>query len=269
MPSIDQNLDVWTNYDWPQQGDEWSSRWGGTEVLWWGSLYPRIHTFLPTSTVLEIAPGFGRFTHYLKDVCDRLVAVDIAERCVAHCKERFADSPSLEFHVNDGKSLAMIEDNSIDFVFSFDSLVHAEADVLRAYLHQLSRKLRPDGVGFIHHSNLGVLSNPLTKRIPVVREVIRRGWRAETMTAKLFRKYCAEAGLKCVGQELINWDWEVKHAPPIPRDCFSLFTKSHSRWDRVPVFKWNLRFMSEARYFAKISNLYSPSTFNSRAKEGV
>ena len=28
----------------------------------------------------------------------------------------------------------MIPDASIDFVFSFDSLVHAEADVIQAYL---------------------------------------------------------------------------------------------------------------------------------------
>ena len=41
------------------------------------------------------------------------------------------------------------------FVFSFDSLVYAENDVIAAYLSQLARKLSPDGVGFIHHSNIG------------------------------------------------------------------------------------------------------------------
>ena len=37
----------------------------------------------------------------------------------------------------------MIQDKSIDFVFSFDSLVHAEAEVIEAYLNQLAMKLQP------------------------------------------------------------------------------------------------------------------------------
>jgi len=49
----------------------------------------------------------------------------------------------------------MIQDKSIDFVFSFDSLVHAEAKVIEAYLNQLAMKLSQNGIGFIHHSNLG------------------------------------------------------------------------------------------------------------------
>ncbi|MBR8827309.1 MAG: hypothetical protein DSM107014_05285 [Gomphosphaeria aponina SAG 52.96 = DSM 107014] len=49
----------------------------------------------------------------------------------------------------------MIPDDSIDLVFSNDSLVHAEADVIESYLAQLSLKLKVNGVGFIQHSNLG------------------------------------------------------------------------------------------------------------------
>jgi hypothetical protein len=52
----------------------------------------------------------------------------------------------------------MIADGSIDLAFSFDSLVHAEADVLSFYLAQLATKLRSDGVAFIHHS-----TPPLTR----------------------------------------------------------------------------------------------------------
>ena len=49
----------------------------------------------------------------------------------------------------------MVDDESIDFAFSADSLVHADLDVIAAYLSELARTLRPNGVGFIHHSNLG------------------------------------------------------------------------------------------------------------------
>ena len=80
--------------------------------------------------------------------------MDLSSKCIESCKQRFAYASHISYHINDGRSLDMIENRSIDFVFSFDSLVHAEADVLESYLDQLSNKLKPHGVGLIHHSNL-------------------------------------------------------------------------------------------------------------------
>src|SRR3954468_2896420 len=131
MGDVKKNLAIWTaHWDWSQQGDEWSAWWGGTPSLWYGALLPRIHSFVPPGTILEIAPGYGRWTQYLKNLCDELVIVDLTEGCIEHCRERFADADNIEYHVNDGRSLEMVEDGSVDFVFSFDSLVHAETDVL-------------------------------------------------------------------------------------------------------------------------------------------
>ena len=90
-----------------------------------------------------------------KSIVQYLAVVDLAEECIKACQQRFASDSHISYFVNDGKSLAMIQDKSIDFVFSFDSLVHAEAEVIEAYLNQLAIKLQPNGIGFIHHSNLG------------------------------------------------------------------------------------------------------------------
>jgi SAM-dependent methyltransferase len=156
MADVDHNLAIWSNeWDWSTQGDEWSAWWGDSRAMWYGALLPRIHSFLPAGTILEIAPGYGRWTQFLKDACEHLVIVDLTEGCIEHCRERFSASTNIEYHVNDGRSLAMVADGSIDFAFSFDSLVHVEADVMNAYLEQLASKLSPDGVGFIHHSNIG------------------------------------------------------------------------------------------------------------------
>ena len=38
-----------------------------------GTIFPRIRECLPVGTILEIAPGFGRWTHYLKDYCNAAV----------------------------------------------------------------------------------------------------------------------------------------------------------------------------------------------------
>jgi SAM-dependent methyltransferase len=91
----------------------------------------------------------------LIDCADEYIGIDLNAECVSACQARFANSPNAIFFANDGKSLSAVADNSIDFAFSYDSLVHAEIDVLEAYLRELSKKLRPDGIVFIHHSNLG------------------------------------------------------------------------------------------------------------------
>src|SRR5438874_2509922 len=110
MPTIQENLDGFTNYNWSEQGHEWSLPWGGTEFLWWGTLFPRIHAFIPIDTILEIAPGFGRVTYYLKDLCKNLIVVDLTERCIEACKQKFSSYSHITYHINDGKALDMIPD---------------------------------------------------------------------------------------------------------------------------------------------------------------
>lgn len=126
---------------------------------------------LPAGTILEIAPGFGRWTQYLKDLCDELVIVDLSERCIDACRERFAGESNIEYHVNDGRSVDMIGSGTVDLAFSFDSLVHVDTDTLGSYLAGFARVLSPDGVAVIHHSNMGTYrrSASLTRRIPVLR----------------------------------------------------------------------------------------------------
>jgi len=261
MPTLEQNLQAWTSsYGWTQQGEEWSSTWGGSEAQWYGSILPRIRAFIPTDTILEIAPGFGRWTHFLKQGCSHLTVVDLAENCIEVCRQRFATDSHITYCVNDGKSLAMIPESSIDFVFSFDSLVHAEADVMESYLHQIAKKLTPDGVGFIHHSNLGEFGarSHWIENIPKkLRQLLtEKGWlegdhwRAYSMTAKIFDEYCERAGLQCIGQELVNWGTRKLI------DCFSVFTLRRSRWARPKIIIRNGDFMREAEMIRRSSELY-------------
>src|SRR3954454_12840335 len=155
MPDVEANRLQWNeSYRWPEGGDEWSKAWGGPDAQWHFTLWPRMRQFLPTGTLLEIAPGFGRWTAYLVDCCDRYVGVDLSSQGIDACRARFADVAKAEFNVNDGKSLPGVSDASVDFAFSFDSLVHVEDEVIDAYLVELTRVLRNDGVAFIHHSNL-------------------------------------------------------------------------------------------------------------------
>jgi 2-polyprenyl-3-methyl-5-hydroxy-6-metoxy-1,4-benzoquinol methylase len=266
MPSLDWNRALWrTDYSWPKQGDEWSASWGGADMQWHRTILPRIHAFLPADTILEIAPGFGRWTHYLKDQCRRLVVVDLSPRCIDACKQRFAECSHIEYHVNDGLSLDVIADGSIDFVFSFDSLVHAEEDVIRSYLDQLGRKLRPDGIGFLHHSNLGEYARyfAFVERLPGRRRVFEklklvernRHFRAASMTAAKFEGLAGRAGLPCMSQEIVNWGSKRLI------DCCSMFTRHGSRWVRPNRVRRNHGFMKEVREAARLAHQYRLESF--------
>jgi SAM-dependent methyltransferase len=265
MADIDHNLAVWnTSWDWSSRGDEWSAWWGDTPTLWFGALLPRIHPLVPTGTILEIAPGYGRWTQFLKDLGERLIVVDLAERCIEYCRERFADSGNIEYHVNDGRSLEMVADGSVDLAFSFDSLVHAEADVLEAYVGGLARKLGPDGVGVLHHSNLAAYRTltAVARRTPdrLRRRLVNQGlmidlyaWRAETVSAETVAAQCDRAGLACVSQEKISWE----HGRFLT-DAISMITPRGSRWARPPEVATNPGFGREGRRMAR---LYSRAGF--------
>ena len=250
MSTVEENKAFWDGqYDWEQGGEEWSAVWGCSEMEWYGTILPRIHRFVPTQTILEIAPGFGRWTCFLKDLCSELILVDLSERCIQACRERFADCSHISSFVNDGESLDMVADNSIDFIFSFDSLVHAEAPVLAAYVSQIPRKLKEDGVAFIHHSNLGEYPRQSTLQ----QEGDLHG-RAFSMTADKMRQYAKENGLRCMSQETITWG--TKRALI---DCMSMMAKEGSKWTQPAQVLRNDAFMDEVRYLSKLSRLYGTS----------
>lgn len=266
MPDLESNRTVWADHwDWSREGDEWSDWWGGTHAMWLGAIHPRLQSFVPTGRVLEIAPGYGRWTSYLRTLADELVVVDMTERCIEHCKDRFAEATNITYHVNDGRSLSMVDDDSIDLVVSFDSLVHADPTVLEAYVTQLAGKLRPDGVGLIHHSNAGALQRlfAFAKRLPagLRARLIEQGrlpdlaaWRDEGMSAARFAELCTRAGLRCVGQETFSWE-RGHHLT----DAFSIFTRPGSRWDRPHRVLANPGFSDEGR---RMRELWSPSAFS-------
>ena len=252
MPSVEENLAAWNDgYDWVLEGDEWSAGWGGAEAQWFGCLFPRLRRLLPAATVLEIAPGHGRWTDFLAQHCDRLIGVDLSGGCVEVCRERFDGQPNLKFFVNDGRSLDMVDDGTVDRVFSFDSLVHAELDVIRSYLEQIARKLAPGGSAFLHHSNAGEhqdefdgwdrLSADEVADLESSGERPPRHWRAMSVTAALVREIAADVGLQCASQEIINWGGQLLI------DCISVLTLPTSEPVAEPRVRRNRDFTAEMR----------------------
>jgi len=271
VPTIAANADRWTKHDWVGRGDEWSpgGSHAGTDLLWWRTLLPRIRTLLPARRILEIGPGYGRWTDYLRTSCEHLIAIDVTPACIESCRERFAGDPRLEFHVNDGTSLDAAGTGSVDFVFSFDSLVHAEGDVLDRYVEQFARILAPDGAVFVHHSNLGAFVDPETHDVQPY--VTKRHWRATSMTARRMRDAARRAGLECVTQELINWIGRGRTADR-PRlegralpltDCLSIVMRPIGDGPADTRILCNRTFVDEWRQTLSLAAIYTR-----RAHEG-
>jgi hypothetical protein len=90
-------------------------------------------------------------------------------------------------------------------------MVHFDSDVVRAYIAEFARVVRPGGHVFCHHSNYS--GNPTGDFRAVL------AWR-NFMTKELFAHYAAKEGFEVVSQRVI--DWLGDHSDI---DCFSLLKK--------------------------------------------
>lgn len=237
MPSIAENLANWNDPEhWRDDGDEWSESWGSSASMWFGSILPRIGANLPTGHLLEIACGHGRVTAHLLGHCERFTGVDLAPTCVEMCRERFAGIGKATFSLGNGRSLPEVAAASVDFVCSWDSLVHAELDAIEGYVHELGRVLRPGGAAFLHHSNLAAcLAEAGGAALP------NPHWRASSVSAEVVQRLAEAAGLHCEAQELVQWGGDVWN------DCFTLLRRPQAgaaarptRCSRHPAFALEL-----------------------------
>lgn len=191
--TVDNNLDAWSNWDWSDKGEEWSNNPEWKESLVEYVLLPNIPE---DCRVLEIGPGGGRWTEYLITRAKKIALVDLTQKCIELCKERFSNCENIDYFINDGRSLDMIDTESIDRVWSWDVFVHIQASDIRPYISEFSRILVSGGRAIIHHSKNGRDD---------------RGWRSD-MTAEKMHEFCNENNLRVVSQfnswnEGKNWIW--------------------------------------------------------------
>ncbi|WP_084031851.1 class I SAM-dependent methyltransferase [Desulfonatronum lacustre] len=240
MPELDWNLKEWgskENWEKFSGGELWSQGWGGSFAQWYGLIFPRIANFLPCETMLEIAPGYGRWTQYIINYCKNFYAVDISQECVDICSNKWGNRG--KFYKTDGKSLPF--DCEFDFVFSFDSLVHVEYEIIKEYIGKIIKLLKNDGFAFIHHSNLF----EYRKKMPSKTHA-----RAPSVSASHIEKLVDKCGGKVVIQEKVNWGTSELI------DCFSLFTKGKSNKYETKYLE-NNALMDNASYIRNYLAPYS------------
>jgi len=182
---IRRNYEKWQNYDWRQGGEEWT-----VSEQWKQSLIDEVllKQIPPGKDVLEIGPGAGRWTEVLQQRARTLSVVDVSDKCIELCRERFTGCSNVRFFVNDGYSLSFIPDESIDCIWSFDVFVHIAPRDVEGYVVEFARILREGARGIVHHAN---------EAAP------EEAWRSR-LTGQLFAKMLQNFGL-VVKEQFDRW----------------------------------------------------------------
>ena len=100
---------------------------------------------------VEIGPGGGRWTQYLLPF-KHLYAVDFHIELLEVLRKNFSEK-NITFVKNNGTDFPGIEDNSIDYVFSFGVFVHLDTDIIDSYLQNMKRIVKPGGCIVIQYSD--------------------------------------------------------------------------------------------------------------------
>jgi ubiquinone/menaquinone biosynthesis C-methylase UbiE len=159
MPTTAQNYQVWDQgHSWRLDGDEWHDQadfCGQPYDAWKRSLFEEFMARYITNTshVLEIGPGHGRWTKLYVDSVGHVSLVDLSPSCIEHCKNVFNSFGHVDYFVNNGTTLKVIGDETMDFIWSYDVFVHIERQEFKSYMSEFARILKHGGIAVIHHKN--------------------------------------------------------------------------------------------------------------------
>jgi len=195
----------WNHYNWERGENEWtqSEEWKTSIIE-----YVMLKNIPQDHVVLEIGPGLGRWTRRLIEISRHLIVIDVTEKCIAHCKKLFADKNNVEFHVNDGRSLTAVADDTVDYVWSFDVFVHIEPPDIEKYLCEFNRILKEDGVVIIHHGITGKTD---------------LSWRS-SLILQVFSDFLEKHDFRLL-QQINSWGDNDEFRVP-PSDAISIFKRS-------------------------------------------
>ncbi len=120
--------------------------------------------------MLEIGPGPGASTDWLRHRVDQLIALELEDDAAAKLAERFADAGNVEVHTGDATQIPW-PDASFDSVGCFTMLHHVPTVALQnRVLSEIHRVLRPGGTLVasdsvhsvdLHHFHEGDVYNPI------------------------------------------------------------------------------------------------------------
>jgi SAM-dependent methyltransferase len=102
--------------------------------------------FEKEKTVLDVACGIGRMAKFISPRAKKYVGVDFSAGMIEKAKERYNDYPNVEFFHNDGRSLAMLDNDTFDLAVCYLAFQHMEKAITKLYVDEVHRVLKPGGI---------------------------------------------------------------------------------------------------------------------------
>lgn len=159
-----------------------------------------------SARVIEIGPGGGKFSRLLVERCAELILVDVSREMLRRANQA-CGGRAREVIAGDC-SIAEIESDSIDLVFSYDVFIHLESEEVFRYFAEVNRVLRPDGIFSVHtssfESRLGFLSY-LQQLRDHPTAAGRYGGRMYPLNESILRRFAEHSGFE-VEDVFARWD---------------------------------------------------------------
>lgn len=163
LNTLRDNYSIWNAQSWAQYGEEWTldvSKFRGLDPNQWKAdlLATMLKPYVKSNSVIvEIGPGGGRWTEQLLPFSDKLYLIDISEKALEVCRQRFGYENRVRFIqvCDQGDSFIKreeIDDQSIDFIWSYDVFVHINPNDINKYLRDFARVMKSHSMGVIHHA---------------------------------------------------------------------------------------------------------------------
>jgi len=174
------------------------------------SVFYKMFNQLDLDNVIELAVGRGRHVRMYESKANHIVLVDILQKNIDFCKERYKNSKKIDYYCNNGYNLSELNDNEYSALFTYDVMVHFEMMDIFEYLKDIYRVLKRGGMGLFHHSN----NTSSYKNSFIDGGIGSRSY----MSKDLFAYLAYRVGFEIVEQHVI--DWGIKDY-----DCVSLVRK--------------------------------------------
>lgn len=181
-------------------------------VFWGeGSVFKRLFQELDLNNVIELACGRGRHVPHYINLSGHITLVDILQKNIDLCRERFSGDGRISYYKNQGYDLKKLNDEEYTSIFSYDSMVHFELLDINSYLTDFYRVLKPGGRALIHHSNFDAMYDGRFEHSLVSGRSF--------MNYKIFSYLAVHAGFIVLDQQILRWH----HLPDM--DCVTLLEK--------------------------------------------
>ena len=112
--------------------------------------FQKIFSLLSKSnnTILDLASYDGSFIEYYQDF-NKIILSDLTEY-----SNLYPNNPNFDFVLLNGHDLSNIKNNSVDVVFCIDTLMKLDKMIIKTYILDLIRVVKPGGYMILHIPNI-------------------------------------------------------------------------------------------------------------------